>query len=176
MFYFLQFICSVSWWYHVKILSRSKHTWMTRYRWGSRAILQNSAASSLNFGLLSASIIQPREEKNCAFQINLQQQIYSILKGLQTFKRRCKYRKVFFQFTFLLVGAAVNTTNSEGDVRSQVVTQLSLEQTELLRDPPCEAFHSQDALKEVWVGSITPPGGQQATSDSFISRYFKIST
>lgn len=36
---------------------------MTRYRWGSRAILQNSAASSLNFGLLSASIIQPEEEE-----------------------------------------------------------------------------------------------------------------
>lgn len=32
---------------------------MTRYLCGSRAILQNSAASSLNFGLLSASIIQP---------------------------------------------------------------------------------------------------------------------
>lgn len=39
------------------------HTWITRYRCGSRAILQNSAASSLNFGLLSASIIQPGEEK-----------------------------------------------------------------------------------------------------------------
>lgn len=37
---------------------------MTRYRWGSRAILQNSAASSLNLGLLSASIIQPGEEKD----------------------------------------------------------------------------------------------------------------
>lgn len=40
-----------------------QRTWMTRYRWGSRAILQNSAASSLNLGLLSASIIQPEEEQ-----------------------------------------------------------------------------------------------------------------
>ena len=36
---------------------------MTRYRCGSRAMRQNSAASSLNFGRLSASIIQPGEEK-----------------------------------------------------------------------------------------------------------------
>ncbi len=34
-------------------------TWMTRYRCGSLAIRLNSAASSLNLGLLSASIIQP---------------------------------------------------------------------------------------------------------------------
>lgn len=38
-------------------------TWMTRYLCGSRAIRQNSAASSLNLGLLSASIIQPEERK-----------------------------------------------------------------------------------------------------------------
>lgn len=35
-------------------------TWMTRYLWGSRAMRVNSAASSLNLGRLSASIIQPK--------------------------------------------------------------------------------------------------------------------
>lgn len=44
-----------------KILLCHQHrpTWMTRYLWGSRAIRVNSAASSLNLGRLSASIIQP---------------------------------------------------------------------------------------------------------------------
>lgn len=38
---------------------KHRPTWMTRYLWGSRAIRVNSAASSLNLGRLSASIIQP---------------------------------------------------------------------------------------------------------------------
>ncbi len=37
---------------------------MTKYLWGSRAIRVNSAASSLNLGRLSASIIQP-EKRVC---------------------------------------------------------------------------------------------------------------
>lgn len=40
-------------------ISGASLTWMTRYRGGSRAILVNSAMSSLKRGLLSASIIQP---------------------------------------------------------------------------------------------------------------------
>lgn len=50
------------------LFSGPNTTWITRYRWGSRAILQNSAASSLNLGRLSASIIQPGEEKMQEFR------------------------------------------------------------------------------------------------------------